>query len=93
MFESFHHQAENPIYEKALLARYLMLWMKRCVVPSHSFEVLVVEVVYPAVCLVYGRSYALLPAMVACIQSGLRRMTTMFCQTSIREGEDDDEEV
>ena len=35
-------------------------------------EVIVVDVVYPAVLLAYGKSIALLSAMVAEIQSGLR---------------------
>ena len=84
-FESFHHQAENIISEKALLAGYLMLWLKRRVVPSQNFDVMVAEVIYPAVCLVYGRPYSLLPAMVACIQNRLRRLTTAFCQTRVKD--------
>jgi len=88
-FESFHHQAVTPISAKALLAGYLMLWLKRCVVPcSQSFEVVTAEVIYPAVLLAYGRPYALLPAMMACIQSGLRHLTTSFCQTRMRKDEE-----
>ena len=32
IFESFHHQAQIPISNRALLAGFLMLWLKRCVV-------------------------------------------------------------
>jgi len=65
VLESFHHQARVPISDRALLAGFLMLWLKRCVVPTLSHEVIVADVVYPAVLLAYGRSIALLPAMVA----------------------------
>ena len=43
-FESFHHQAENPITAKVLLAGYLMIWLKRCVIPMTPFDALSVEV-------------------------------------------------
>ena len=83
-FESFHHQAGNAISEKALLAGYLMLWLKRCVVPSSTnFDMLVAEVIYPAVCLAYGRPYSLLTAMIACTQSGLRKLTHALCLTRV----------
>ena len=41
-----------------------MLWLKRFVVPTLPHEVIVADVVYPVVLLSYGRSIALLPAMV-----------------------------
>jgi len=31
VFDSFHHQAKIPISDRALLAGFLMLWLKRCV--------------------------------------------------------------
>jgi len=34
IFDSFHHQAKIPISDKALLAGFLMLWLKQCVVTS-----------------------------------------------------------
>jgi len=64
VFECFHHQARIPISNRALLAGFLMLWMKRCVVPTLPHEVIAADVVYPAVLLAYGKSIALLPAMV-----------------------------
>ena len=33
VFESFHHQAKVSMSDRALLAGFLMLWLKRCVVP------------------------------------------------------------
>ena len=70
VFESFHHQSWVPISNRALLAGFLILWLKCCVVPTLPHEMVVANVVYPAVLLAYGRSIALLPAMVAGIQSG-----------------------
>jgi len=80
VFESFHHQAQILISNRALLAGFLMLWLKRCVVPTLPHEVIIADVVYPAVLLAYGRSIALLPAMVAEIQSGLRALTQSLCK-------------
>ena len=57
-----------------------MLWLKRCVVPTLPHEVIVADVVYPAVLLAYGRPIALLPAMAAGIQSGLRALTQSLCR-------------
>jgi len=65
---------------RALLAGFLMLWLKRCVVPMLLHEVIVADVVYPAVLLAHGKSIALLSVMVAGIQSGLRALTKSFCQ-------------
>ena len=79
IFESFHHQAWIPISDRALLAGFLMLWLKRCVVPTLPHEVIVVDV-YPAVLLAHGKSISLLPAMVAGIQSSLRVLTKSLCQ-------------
>ena len=80
VFENFHHQARVPISDRALLAGFLMLWLKRCVVPILPHEVIVTDVVYPAVLLAYGKSIALLPAMVTGIQSGLRALVKSLCQ-------------
>jgi hypothetical protein len=84
-FESFHLQAEQPISDKALLAGYLLIWLQKCVVPSRNFETLSIEAIFPAVRLAYGHPYALLPAMVACLQGGLRRLVNQFCATICRD--------
>ena len=57
-----------------------MLWLKRCVVPILPHEVIITDVVYPTVLLAYGKSIALLPAMAARIQSGLRALVKSMCQ-------------
>ena len=67
VFESFHHQAKIPISDRALLAEFLMIWLKRYVVPALLHEAIITDVVYSAILLAHGRSLALLPAMVGCI--------------------------
>ena len=62
LFESFHHQARIPISDRVLLASFLMLWLKRCVVPTLPHEVIIADVVYPVFLLAHGKSIALLPA-------------------------------
>src|SRR4051812_5476815 len=47
--------------------------MKRCVAPSPPHEAISREVVYTAVLLAFGIRVALLPAMVADVQVGLRQ--------------------
>ena len=57
--------------ERTLLAGFLMLWLKRCMVLMLPHEVIVADVVYPAVLLAHGKSISLLLAMVAGIKSNL----------------------
>jgi len=71
IFNSFHYQAKIPISDRALLAGFLMLWLKRCVMPILPHEVIVADVAYPTVLLAHGRSLSLLFAMIDCLQSGL----------------------
>ena len=80
ILRSFHHQACRPTSRKALLPGFLMVWLKRCVVPSPSSDVIHPTVLLPDVRLVHGRSLGLLPAMVCCIQRGLRALTEAFCR-------------
>jgi len=65
---------------KALLAGFLIVWLKKCVVPSSSGDVVHPNVLLPAVRLVHGHPLGLLPAMVCCIQRGLRALTEAFCR-------------
>jgi len=51
VFESFHHQAKTPISNRALLAEFLMLWLKRCVMLILPHEAIITYMVYPAVML------------------------------------------
>ena len=57
-----------------------MFWLKRCVVPTRSHEVVITDVVYPTVILAHGKSFVLLPAMVVGIQRGLQALKKSFCQ-------------
>jgi len=63
-----------------MLAGFIMLWLKRCVVPTLPHEVIITNVEYLAVLLAYRKSIALLLAMVAGIQIGLRALAKSFCQ-------------
>jgi len=54
VFESFHYQAKTSFSNRALLAGFLMLWLKRCVVSTLVHEVIVADMVYPAVLLAFG---------------------------------------
>ena len=46
VFDSFQHQEKAPISDSTLLAGFLMLWLKRCVVPTLPHEIIVADVVY-----------------------------------------------
>jgi len=73
VFEIFHHQAKVLMSDRALLEGCLMLWLKRCVVPTLSHKVIVADVVYLTVLLAHEKSIALLPAMVAGFRVGYTR--------------------
>ena len=62
VFVCFHHQVKIPISNRALLVGFLMIWLKRYVVPTLSHE-FITDVVYLVVLLAYGQFLALLPAM------------------------------
>jgi len=83
IFESFHHQAKILISDRVLLAGFLMLWLKQCVVLMLPHEVIVTDMVYPAVLLAHGKSISLLPVMAYGIQSGLRLLAKSLCQEEV----------
>jgi len=85
VFDSFHHQTKTLISDRALLAGFLMLWLKRCVVPTLPHDVIVTNVVYPAVLLALGRFLGILLAMVGYLQSGLRVLCQSFCNVVVKE--------
>ena len=66
--KSFHHQARQPISQKAILAGFLLVWLKRCVVSSPSSDAILLTALLPAARLVHGHSLGLISAMVYCIQ-------------------------
>ena len=79
-FKSFHRQAKHLIYRKALLAGFLSVWLKKCVIPSSPHNGILSWVLLPAVKLAHGKPLRLLPAMVCGIQRGLRTLTKAFCR-------------
>ncbi|XP_020251034.1 uncharacterized protein LOC109828452, partial [Asparagus officinalis] len=79
-FRSFLYHAQKSIDPRSLLAGYLALWLKKCVVPYQSSDALPLEVLFPAVQLAYGRELSLLPAMVASIHCGLRGVVRVLTQ-------------
>ena len=60
ILRSFNHQARQPMSRKALLAEFLSVWLKRCVVSSPSSDVVLPTVLLPAIRLIHGRSLGLL---------------------------------
>jgi len=60
ILRSFHYQARRPMSRKAFLAGFLLVWLKRYVVPSPSSDVILPTVLLPAVRVVHGRSLGLL---------------------------------
>ena len=62
--KSFHYQARQLISQKALLAGFLSVWLKRCEVLSPSSDAILPTALLPAVRLVHCCSLGLLLAMV-----------------------------
>jgi len=83
-FRSCHYQALRPLSRMAVLAGFLSLWLKKCVVPSPPRDDISIMAVFPAVDLALGRDLGLLPAMVCNIQRGLRALKDAFCSESRR---------
>ena len=79
-FKSFHHQTRHPFSPRAVLAGFLSVWLKKCVVPSAPRENISPVALSSAVRLVFKKPLGLLPAMVCNIQHGLRALTVAFCK-------------
>jgi len=79
------HQAKIPISDRALFVGFLMLWLKRCILPTLPHEVIVANMVYPIVLLVHTRPLILLSAMVGFLQSGLRILYQSLCNIVVEE--------
>lgn len=58
------------------LTAFLLIWLKKCIISNH--EVVAVGVILPAVRLAHGVRIALVPAVIANTQRGLREVTTTF---------------
>ena len=63
-FKSFHHQAKYPMSQKTLLAGFLSVWLKKCVVSSPPHDEILLWVLLLVVQLIHGKPLGLLPAMV-----------------------------
>ena len=77
-FKSFHHQAKHSIARKTLLAGFLSVWLKKCVVPSPMHDRILSWVLFPSIQLAHGKPLGLLLAMICCIQRGLWALTEAF---------------
>ena len=88
VFESFLHQAKILISDRALLAGFLMLWLKRCVMPTLRYDVLTADIIYPTVLLSHGQPLGLLSAMLSCLQSELCMLTWSFYRVEVMEDEE-----
>lgn len=78
VFESYHYQIATPISDGAIIDRFFIIWLKRCVIPIPPHEACVVEVIYPAILLAHGQSFGLLPNMVSHLQLGLWKVIAQF---------------
>ena len=47
--------------------------------PTPPHEVIITDIVYPTILLAYSQPLGLIPAMVGCLQSGLRILCQNFC--------------
>ena len=83
-FKSFRHHAHQPISKKALLAGFLSVWLKRCVVSSPSSVVVLLTALLSAVHLIHCPFLGLLSAIVCCIQRDLRALMKAFCRPATK---------
>lgn len=61
---SYHHWVSVDLASCAILASYLVLWLKRFLVPSSPRDCFTLKTLCPAVLLASGRSLGLLPVIV-----------------------------
>lgn len=65
--------------ERAILAGFLMLWLKKYIVPTPPLDAISMGVIYPAAKLACVKSIAFLLATISNIQSGLRTLSWSLC--------------
>src|SRR4051812_24353583 len=75
LIESYHYQSTVILSDRALMAGFLMIWLKCCILPAEKIGA---DVVLPAVLLCFNHSIALLPALMAGIHRGLRDLVNCF---------------
>ena len=66
--------------QKALLAGFLSVWLKKCVISSPPHDEILSWVLLLAVQLIHGKPLRLLLAIVYGIQHDLRALTEAFCR-------------
>lgn len=76
IFKSFHHQAKRKMSDRAVLTGFPMLWLKTCVTPSR--DSISLSMILLAVRLACGEWVAFLQALIANIQSGIRKVIQAF---------------
>lgn len=70
-FKNYHYHPLKPFSEEALLAGFFMIWLKKYLVPTHLYKVLLPTMELPMVPLVVHHRVVLLPDMMANLQYGL----------------------
>ena len=60
-FKSFHHQAKHLMSRRAILAGFLSVWLKKCVVPSPPHDGILSWALLPAVQLAHGKPLGCFP--------------------------------
>lgn len=78
-FQSYHHQSRKPLSKEAQLADFLLIWLKKCVMPMHPHEVVLKTVAFPCSAVSDStRWIALLLAIMANLQYGLSQLIAKF---------------
>lgn len=75
---SYHYWVSIGLMPGAILASYLDLWLKRCVVPSTPRKCLTLKDLHPAILLASERSFGLLLTMICRIHEKLRAVCQHF---------------
>lgn len=81
---SCHHWVGISLMHGIVLASYLVIWLKRCILPSVLREYLSLKYLYTAILLASGCSLGLLSAMTYRIHRGLRAFSLHFIESRSR---------
>lgn len=76
---NLHYQVRHQISNRAVLAGFLMLWLKRCLVSSPPHEIVIMDIIFPVVRLAFREPFTLVPTVVTNIQSRLKTLIVEFC--------------
>jgi len=75
LIESYHYQSTWAISDRALMAGFLIIWLKRCILSSEKIST---DMILPTVLLCFNHGIALLLALMAGINRGLRDLVSSF---------------